>query len=177
MKRERLTEARTAAWIDASGRASVSIPPERIRPKGANPADYADGGDLEVRLLPCSDPGDHRIVSVKHDQESFTSLSTYPRSRIPVGYEGNYRLDDLPYAVFVWNRSITAFAIVHPEKTADKWVHIPVERRRPTGYISKYVGLFCPVELVTHWREDDTPEATRRLWYLKAGLTATGGRP
>tara|TARA_R110000824_G_scaffold152470_1_gene323679 strand:- start:2339 stop:2932 length:594 start_codon:yes stop_codon:yes gene_type:complete len=169
MKRERVLEARAAAWIDARGMASVTIPPEVIRPPGADPADYADGGDLLVRLLPCVDPGDHRVISVKHDYGSnFTSLDTYATPRIPVGIVGNYSAEDLPLAVFVWNNPGTHFAIVKPEKTYHKWRRFPVKITRSTGHVSDYMGLFCPVGLVSRWVFDETPEDLRQKWFEKA---------
>jgi hypothetical protein len=169
MKRERILEARTAAWIANSGKATVYIPPEVIRPDHADPADYKDGGDLEVRLLPCVDPGHHQIVSVKHDHgSSFTSRENYLTPRIPVGVVGNYNLERMPVAIFTWNLPGTAFAIVYPKKSFSYWREIPVRSKRPEGGNRNYVGYFCPIKHVSRWIVDDTPEDIRRAWFLKA---------
>lgn len=168
MKRERVLEARAAAWIDHSGMASVTLPPEEIRPDDADPVLWKDKGDLEVRLLPCSDPGDHRVVSVKHNYKSnFTSRETFQFPFMVVGFEGNYDPEDLPVAVFVWNKGGTHFAVVHPEATYDKWIRKPVQIERETGHVQSYTGLFCPVELVSAWHYDKTPPEVREKWRLR----------
>ena len=171
MKRERALEARAAAWIESSGVASVYMAPEEIRPDEADPVLWKDKGDLEVRLLPCVDPGDHRVVSVKHNYKSdFTSAATFRFPFMVVGFEGNYDPEDLPVAVFIWNKGGTHFAIVHPEATYKHWLRKPVKITRATGFVQTYTGLFCPKDLVTRWVEDTTPDDVRRRWYVKAGL-------
>lgn len=164
MRAERHYEARTAAWLDASGLATVWLPPESIRPPDADPTDYSDSGDLEVRLVPCEDPGDHRIVSVKHWGEPFTKAADIHYG-IPVDFVHSWeKYVDTPLAVFVWNRDGTHFAIVYPERSFDYWRVKPVRITRLSGHVKEYDGYFCPPQYVSTWVHDKTPIEKRRIW-------------
>ena len=167
LRRKRYYERRTAAWLDASGRASVTHPPLRIRGLDDDPRQFKDDGDLYVRLLPCEDPGDHQVVSVKRHDKDFYGRYDFPLPSIGIGddtdYPGKFGVPgrlDLPLAIFAWNRGGTHFAIVYTEKSEEYWITRPYLRRG-----KEVTGVDCPLEHVSTWVHDETPQPMRRAWH------------